>query len=44
MKRVEPFITSTNMRPRKTKKDNSLPAKKAQNIPAGFKNLYDYEE
>jgi len=32
------------MQPRKSKKDRSLPVKKNQAIPAGFKNLYDYEE
>jgi hypothetical protein len=32
------------MQPRKSKKDRGLPVNKNQDAPAGFKNLYDYEE
>ena len=42
MKKLLPFITSTNMKPRKTKKNEGVIA--PVEVPAGFSNLYDYEE
>jgi hypothetical protein len=37
---LKPFVTSSHLQPRKK---DQLPSK-AESVPAGFKNLYDYEE
>ena len=43
MKHPEPFVTSTNMKHRKTKKNN-VPPSKTISIPEGYSCLFDYEE
>ena len=43
MSRPEPFVTSSNMKPRKTKK-NIGGAPKTASIPEGYSCLFDYEE
>ena len=44
MKNLKPFITSKNMKHRKTRNDPAPVAASIPSFPQGFDSLYDYEE